>query len=85
MIIDVYFNAEDIPVPLLVKKELPKNNWDDEDAEDDVKENWDDDDPAPVCLKNSLLFFWCNSDVISVLNMSSDLKNILRSVVSFYT
>lgn len=39
---------EDIPVPLLAKKELPKNNWDDEDAEEDVKENWDDDDPAPA-------------------------------------
>uniref|UniRef100_A0A7C9CFG8 Eukaryotic translation initiation factor 3 subunit J n=1 Tax=Opuntia streptacantha TaxID=393608 RepID=A0A7C9CFG8_OPUST len=39
---------EDIPEPLLVKKELPKNNWDDEDAEEDVKDNWDDDDPVPA-------------------------------------
>ncbi|OVA01874.1 Eukaryotic translation initiation factor 3 subunit J [Macleaya cordata] len=40
------------PVAPILKKELPKNRWDDEDAdENDVKESWEDEDeptPAPV-------------------------------------
>ncbi|OVA09481.1 Eukaryotic translation initiation factor 3 subunit J [Macleaya cordata] len=38
------------PVAPVLKKEEPKNRWDDEDLEDnDVKESWEDEDePAPV-------------------------------------
>lgn len=39
---------EDEPAPPPLKKELPRNNWDDEDAEDEVKESWEDDDPEPA-------------------------------------
>ncbi|XP_073125047.1 uncharacterized protein [Henckelia pumila] len=36
---------EEENVPDLLKKEQPKNNWDDEDLEDDdVKDSWEDDD-----------------------------------------
>ena len=45
-----------LPLPPMVGKELPKGQWDDEDApEDDVKESWEDDEkPQPVCV-NPLL------------------------------
>lgn len=41
---------EDEPIPDLMKKEQPKNKWDDEDLDDDdVKESWEDEDePAPT-------------------------------------
>ncbi|KAG8365465.1 hypothetical protein BUALT_Bualt18G0107600 [Buddleja alternifolia] len=40
---------EDEPVPNLLKKEILKSNWDDEDLEDDVKDSWEDEDePAPA-------------------------------------
>ncbi|XP_010271907.1 PREDICTED: eukaryotic translation initiation factor 3 subunit J-like [Nelumbo nucifera] len=41
---------EDEPVPPVLKKEQPKNLWDDEDVEeDDVKDSWEDEDePAPA-------------------------------------
>ncbi|XP_075478137.1 uncharacterized protein LOC142519106 [Primulina tabacum] len=40
---------EDENVPDLIKKEQPKNNWDDEDLEDDdVKDSWEDDDDKPA-------------------------------------
>ena len=44
--------AEEEPIPSLLKKEQPKNSWDDEDVDDnDVKESWEDEDePAPVML-----------------------------------
>ncbi|KAK4491683.1 hypothetical protein RD792_002449 [Penstemon davidsonii] len=42
--------AEDEPAPVLLKKEQPKSNWDDEDLDDnEVKDSWEDDDePAPA-------------------------------------
>ncbi|XP_043701783.1 eukaryotic translation initiation factor 3 subunit J-A [Telopea speciosissima] len=43
---------EDEPAPPVIKKEIPKNMWDDEDAdENDVKDSWEDEDeptPAPA-------------------------------------
>ncbi|KAK9103779.1 hypothetical protein Sjap_021033 [Stephania japonica] len=45
---------EEEPVAPILKKELPRSKWDDEDVdEDDVKESWEDEDepepkPAPV-------------------------------------
>ncbi|GMY24772.1 eukaryotic translation initiation factor 3 subunit J-like [Fagus crenata] len=43
--------VKDEQIPPIPTKEQPKNNWDDEDADDnDVKENWEDEDeptPAP--------------------------------------
>ncbi|KAI8534901.1 hypothetical protein RHMOL_Rhmol10G0132700 [Rhododendron molle] len=43
---------EEEQIPPLLKKELPKNSWDDEDVDDnDVKESWEDEDetaPAPA-------------------------------------
>lgn len=41
---------EDEQIPPIPTKEQPKNNWDDEDADDDaVKESWEDEDePTPV-------------------------------------
>ncbi|KAM7463157.1 hypothetical protein LguiA_031278 [Lonicera macranthoides] len=43
---------EDVPVPLVQKKEQVKSLWDDEDVdENDVKDSWEDDEepaPAPV-------------------------------------
>ncbi|XP_051128555.1 uncharacterized protein LOC127249668 isoform X1 [Andrographis paniculata] len=41
---------EDEAIPDLLKKEQPKNNWDDEDLDDDnVKDSWEDEDePAPA-------------------------------------
>ncbi|CAL5323639.1 unnamed protein product [Camellia sinensis] len=41
---------EDEAIPPLVKKELPKSSWEDEDADDnDVKDSWEDEDePAPA-------------------------------------
>lgn len=41
--------VEDVPAPLVLKKELEKNLWDDEDVdEDDIKESWEDEEPTPV-------------------------------------
>ncbi|CAL5364970.1 unnamed protein product [Camellia sinensis] len=42
--------GEDEAIPPLVKKELPKSSWEDEDADDnDVKDSWEDEDePAPA-------------------------------------
>lgn len=38
-----------MPAPVVLKKELVKNSWDDEDVdEDDIKESWEDEEPAPV-------------------------------------
>jgi hypothetical protein len=44
------FISEDEQIPPIPTKEQPKNNWDDEDADDDaVKESWEDEDePTPV-------------------------------------
>ncbi|PSS00281.1 Eukaryotic translation initiation factor 3 subunit J-A like [Actinidia chinensis var. chinensis] len=43
---------EDEPISPVLKKELPKNKWDDEDIDDDdVKESWEDEEetaPAPA-------------------------------------
>ncbi|KAL9257959.1 Eukaryotic translation initiation factor 3 subunit J-like protein [Drosera capensis] len=40
---------EDAPVPALLKKELPRSKWEDEDVEeDDVKESWEDEDEEPA-------------------------------------
>ncbi|KAI8534902.1 hypothetical protein RHMOL_Rhmol10G0132700 [Rhododendron molle] len=45
-------HVEEEQIPPLLKKELPKNSWDDEDVDDnDVKESWEDEDetaPAPA-------------------------------------
>uniref|UniRef100_A0A161WQF5 Eukaryotic translation initiation factor 3 subunit J n=1 Tax=Daucus carota subsp. sativus TaxID=79200 RepID=A0A161WQF5_DAUCS len=41
--------SKDVPAPVVLKKELVKNSWDDEDVdEDDIKESWEDEEPAPV-------------------------------------
>lgn len=48
---------EDEPVSLILKKDQPRSNWDDEDVDDDgVKESWEDEDepepePAPAPVK----------------------------------
>lgn len=43
---------EDVDIPPVLKKDLPKSSWDDEDVdENDVKESWEDEEepaPAPV-------------------------------------
>lgn len=46
------FVSEEEQIPPLLKKELPKNSWDDEDVDDnDVRESWEDEDEtAPVML-----------------------------------
>ncbi|KAF5960330.1 hypothetical protein HYC85_001539 [Camellia sinensis] len=43
-------SRRDEAIPPLVKKELPKSSWEDEDADDnDVKDSWEDEDePAPA-------------------------------------
>lgn len=55
-------DAEDEPVSLILKKDQPRSNWDDEDVDDDgVKESWEDEDePEPVCIEGSccLFFVW---------------------------
>lgn len=52
MVVDASAESEDfVPLPPVVAKDEPKNQWEDEDAaEEEVKQSWEDDDkPKPVC------------------------------------
>lgn len=40
---------DDVPAPLDLKKEVERDRWADEDAdEDDIKDSWEDEEPTPV-------------------------------------
>ena len=63
--------TEDEPISPVLKKEQPKNKWDDEDIDDnDVKESWEDEEEtAPVMLITCLYFVLSRIEIIDVENI----------------
>ena len=50
--------TEDGPISPVLKKEQPKNKWDDEDIDDDdVKESWEDEEETALVMLITCLYF----------------------------